>query len=82
MLGKPVVHFDRGDTLSYDPLFELEDFKWTVDAVADLNAILNEIRTLPDQEYYVLQERARQYVMEYFWRPQDNSMSQFLPMEV
>jgi hypothetical protein len=82
MLGKPVVHFDRGDTLSYDPLFELEDFKWTVDAVADLNAILNEIRTLPDQEYYVLQERARQYVMEYFLRPQDNSMSQFLPMEV
>ncbi|SVD29177.1 uncharacterized protein METZ01_LOCUS382031, partial [marine metagenome] len=30
MVGKPIIHFDRGDLLNYDPLFEFADFKWQV----------------------------------------------------
>ena len=82
MLGKPVIHFDRGDSLSYDPLFELEDFKWTVAGNTDLNTILTAIRRLADHEYSMLQQRARDYVMDYFRPVNDDSMSKFLPKEV
>jgi surface carbohydrate biosynthesis protein (TIGR04326 family) len=82
MLGKPVIHFDRGDLLSYDPLFELEDFKWRVTDGEDLNNILYAIRELPDHEYSNLQETAREYVTNYF-RPVDNdNLAKFLPKEV
>jgi hypothetical protein len=82
MLGRPVIHFDRGDSLSYDPLFELEDFKWRVSDGTDLTSIVSVIRDLPDEEYCTLQGRARRYVMDYFRQADDHAMSQFLPMEV
>jgi surface carbohydrate biosynthesis protein (TIGR04326 family) len=82
MLGKPVIHFDRGDLLSYDPLFELGDFKWRVSDRVDLKHILSEIRELPDHEYSQLQETARRYVTDYFRPVDDNSLTKFLPKEV
>jgi hypothetical protein len=82
MLGRPVIHFDRGDLLSYDPLFELDAFKWRVSDGTDLTSILGAIRDLPDEEYCMLQGRARRYVMDYFRQADDYSMSQFLPPEV
>ena len=82
MLGRPVIHFDRGDLLSYDPLFELDAFKWRVSDGTDLTRIVRVIRDLPDEEYCMLQGRARRYVMDYFRQADDHSMSQFLPPEV
>lgn len=82
MLGRPVINFDRGDPLSYDPLFELKDFKWRVSDGIDLPSTLGVIRGLSDQEYCMLQERARRYVMNYFRPVDDDAMSQFLPREV
>jgi hypothetical protein len=82
MLGRPVIHFDRGDLLSYDPLFELDAFKWRVSDVTDLTSIVGVIRDLPDEEYCTLQGRARRYAMNYFWPADDHAMSQFLPPEV
>jgi hypothetical protein len=78
MLGRPVIHFDRGDLLSYDPLFELQDFKWRVSVGIDLSSVLDVIRRLSDQEYYKLQERARNYVTNYFRPADDDSLSQFM----
>lgn len=82
MLGRPVIHFDRGDLLSYDPLFELDAFKWRVSDGTDLTSIVRVIRDLPDGEYCTLQGRARRYVMDYFRQTDDHAMSQFLPPEV
>ena len=81
MLGRPVIHFDRGDLLSYDPLFELEDFKWVATARTDLGNILGTIRALSNLEYCKLQERARHYVMKYFLPADNDAMSKFLPSE-
>jgi hypothetical protein len=82
MMGRPVIHFDRGDVLSYDPLFDLESFKWKVTALDDLSHVIDSIRGMSDHEYYKLQKSARQYIMNYFHPISDITLSQFLPKEV
>ena len=42
MMEKPLIHFDRGNFLSYDPLFEFDDFKWTVRKSQELSPVLAE----------------------------------------
>ena len=79
MMGKPLIHFDRGDFLSYDPLFEFDDFKWRVRENQDLCSVLNDIRNLSEEESIVLKEKGRNYIRSYFHEVDDNSMSKFLP---
>ncbi len=79
MMGKPLIHFDRGDLLSYDPLFEFNDFKWTVGKNKDLHTVLEEIRNLSDEKHAVLSERGRNYISSYFNKVNEKSMSKFLP---
>ena len=79
MMGKPLVHFDRGDFLSYDPLFEFNDFKWTVGKNQDLHSVLEGIRNLTEDRRAVLKERGRNYIRSYFYKVDDKSMSKFLP---
>ena len=40
MVGKPIIQFDRGDLLNYDPLFEFVDFKWQVQRKDSLKKII------------------------------------------
>ncbi|MBU2265600.1 MAG: hypothetical protein KJ977_01025, partial [Candidatus Omnitrophica bacterium] len=42
-IGKPVIHFDRGEILSYDPLFDCRHLKWVVHKEDSLKAKLDEI---------------------------------------
>jgi len=79
MMGKPLIHFDRGDLLSYDPLFEFDDFKWTTTKSQDLRSVLEEIRGLSEEESAVLKEKGRNYIRSYFHKVDDKSMSKFLP---
>jgi surface carbohydrate biosynthesis protein (TIGR04326 family) len=82
MMGRPVIHFDRGDVLSYDPLFALECFKWAVSAQDDLLPILRQILQLPDKIYNELSDTARRYVKAYFQPVNEEAMGSFLPTEV
>jgi len=77
-MGKPVVHYDDGSLLSYDPLFELEDFKWRVQAPQRLAPVLEEIALLPDGEYASRLRAARQYIAEYFHPVTPAAMNIFL----
>ena len=77
-MGKPVVHYDNGSVLSYDPLFELKDLKWRVQAPQPLAAVLDEIALLPDGEYASRLQAARQYVADYFYPVTPQAMSAFL----
>ena len=49
--GLPVVHFDEGNYLSYDPLFELTQFKWIIKNINDLEIIINKINKLNNSEF-------------------------------
>lgn len=79
MIGRPIIHFDRGDALSYDPLFEIDAFHWTVrrgDAIADVMA---EIEALSDDDYGSQQRRAAEYIKEYFIPVSENVISRAVP---
>ncbi|MGK5091537.1 hypothetical protein WDW89_05900 [Deltaproteobacteria bacterium TL4] len=82
MLGRPVIHFDRGDIFSYDSAFELEDFKWTVFINDDLGPILKEIQNLSDESYKILQTKAINYVKAYFHPVNVKAMALFLNKEL
>jgi hypothetical protein len=77
ILGLPVIHYDRGDTLSYDPLFDLEDFKWKLNKNDNILETINEIVSLSEKEYYRLASSAKKYILSYFHPVTDDSLSLF-----
>jgi len=79
LAGKPVIHFRQNDIFSFDPLFNLEAFKWTVDASTNLQVCLEAIRALADEDYYASQEKAAEYVRNYFHPVDTNALRLFLP---
>ena len=78
MMGRPVIHFDRGDVLGYDPLFEFEDLKWVVDRNSSIQEIISDIQRLEDQEYLGLSNQGRSYVKQYLSKVNDLAMEYFL----
>ena len=78
MVGKPIIHFDRGDLLNYDPLFEFSDFKWKVQRKDSLHTIIQNIQALPETLYCEHQQQGRKYVEQYFFPVTDGNMSKFL----
>jgi len=77
-LGKPVIHFDQDDFLSYDPLFDLIDFKWVINSREDIINVLNQIDDIPEKDFMYLRERAQRYVIDYHHPVTDAAMSPFL----
>ncbi|HPN89023.1 MAG TPA: hypothetical protein PLH56_06775 [Candidatus Omnitrophota bacterium] len=65
-MGKPVIHFDNGSLLSYDPLFRCPFFKWNVSAKDDLKKTLEEIDSLSGDDYNILRLKAKEYLEKYF----------------
>jgi hypothetical protein len=77
-LGKPAIHFNQDDILSYDPLFDLADFKWVISSQDDIMDLFDKIRIMPDNKFEELQARARHYVIEYHNPVSKESLSPFL----
>ncbi len=78
MMGIPVIHFDRGDSISYDPLFDLDFFKWTVYDGVNLAETVAIIKNLSAEEYELEQNLAKHYVKEYFKSVSHCAMAGFL----
>lgn len=66
MIGKPVIHFDLGTTLSFDPLFECPHLKWTINSTSDLISILKHIDALTATDFQFQYKTAQQYLNTYF----------------
>lgn len=77
-LGKPVIHFNPDDFLSYDPLFDLKDFKWVVNSQNDILEVMNQINDIPDNKFKELSDRARRYVIAYHNLVSKDTLSPFL----
>ncbi len=65
-MGKPVIHFDTGSMLSYDPLFELDQFKWVAGESSDLLGLIDSIYALSDEAYRLQCAEAKAYIADYF----------------
>lgn len=79
MIGTPLIHFDKGEMLSYDPLFQFTDFKWVVSSALPLASVVDDIESLSDHEYDQLAAAGREYVEAYFHPVNEQNMASFLP---
>ncbi|MEW6219289.1 MAG: hypothetical protein AB1634_07085 [Thermodesulfobacteriota bacterium] len=79
MIGRPVVHFDKGDVISYDPLFALDAFKWTVSSASSLADIVRDIEALAPADYHQRRQAARAYVASYLSAAEDQLLLGFVP---
>ena len=77
-MGKPVIHFDNGNILSFDPLFDCSHLKWTVSRDKDLGSVLKEIDLLDPEEYEHQKTEAKTYLQHYFYPVTDENLSHFL----
>ena len=78
MMGKPIIHFDPGDILSYDPLFECHHLKWVVSKHTNLSKVIEEIYDMSDEEYCLQLRQAKDYLDDYFYRITDQRLSEFI----
>ena len=78
MVGKPIIQFDRGDLLNYDPLFEFTDFKWQVQMKDSLQKIIQKIQALPETQYCKHQQQGRKYMEQYFYPVTKENLKKFL----
>lgn len=78
MMGKPIIHFDMGHILSYDPLFECTHLKWVVDKNSDLVQVLKRIYDLSDAEFAQEYKLAREYLESYFYRVTEERLDKFV----
>lgn len=77
LMGKPVIHFDQGNILSFDPLFECPHLKWTAQAGTTLQPLINQIDALSDTEFNAQKEKARGYLLDYFYPINDENLIRF-----
>ena len=78
MMGKPIVHFNSGEILSYDPLFECHHLKWVVSQQAPLLRVIEEIYNMSDEEYNLQFKQAREYLDDYFYKITDERLGEFI----
>jgi len=76
-MGRPVVHFDNGSIVSYDPLFECNDLKWTVSREESLVAKIEEIHMLSDENFYIQRDSSQAYLKQYFYPITGESLEKF-----
>jgi len=76
--GLPVVNVEFDSFLSQDPLFCFCDFKWTVNKPNELTFALESINNLTDDEYYVRQGKAFEFIKKYFYPINDQNLESFL----
>lgn len=77
-LGKPVIHYDMGSILNYDPLFQCGEFKWVVTKRDSLRKAILVIDGLSDEEFTAKQKKAKDYLNRYFFPVTDDTLSRFL----
>lgn len=76
--GKPIIHFDTGSLLSFDPLFECPHLKWVVTKNDALSTVIEKIYSLPDEEYDRQLARAKTYLSNYFHPVSPENLQKFI----
>ena len=77
MNGIPAVHLAIDTPLNADPISSLSTGKWSVSSPSELQAALKEIETLEDNQRQAAVETAKQYSLQYFAKPDAESVKKF-----
>lgn len=65
-LGKPVINFNPGELLSWDPLFKCNALKWTITPDGRLPDAIRVIEHMDETTYQQEVKKARQFISAYF----------------
>ncbi len=76
--GVPLIHYDVGRLLSFDPLFECHDLKWVVSEKKSLKKTLDAIAVMPGPELAKAKERAFDYLNNYFHPVTNENLDKFI----
>jgi hypothetical protein len=76
--GRPVIHYNIGSILNYDPLFESYDLKWVVNERDELGAVLERISKLDNEEFTSRWEKSKIYLDSYFHEVTEENMKEFI----
>ena len=77
-LGIPIIHFDTGSLLSYDPLFEFKEFKHIVNTNSRLGDVLDKIFGMNSDEMSMYRDWAGEYIDRYFYLVTEENLELFL----
>jgi len=77
-MGIPIIHYDMQSVLSYDPMFECNDFKWIVTENDSLLDKIEYIYSLNDNEYYNRAQKAKNYINRYFHPVTEENLKKFI----
>ena len=77
-MGIPVIHYEMDTALSFDPLYNFNDFKWNVVDNESFKNVLTQIDNLSDVSYNKLQLKSDKFISEYFIETKDNLLQKFL----
>lgn len=77
-VGRPVIHYNIGSILNYDPLFENSNLKWVVSENDRLVATLEKITGLTNEEFDSRMEKTLKYLNTYFHPINDENLKEFI----
>lgn len=77
-LGMPLIHFDVGSWLSFDPLFRCLHLKWIVTDRTPLPDVFNLVDALSDEEYDFQARKAKEYLKKYFFPVSEQNLKKFV----
>ena len=75
--GKPVIHFNQGGILSYDPLFECLSLKWVATSDSSLVQLFKVIESMSDAAWDQEQKSAREYIKQYLYPVDQEGFAKF-----
>ncbi len=76
--GVPAIHLAVDSPLSGDPMEELTSFKWAVSSSSDLIAVVEEIKSLSQEQRREQLEYAEKFLKKYFAAPTQNCLKLFI----
>jgi len=76
--GMPVMCINIDNALNADPLFDFSSFKWQVNSPHELETVVNEINTLSEDDFRLRQAKAVEYVKDYFYPVNQDTLAKFM----
>lgn len=82
LIGKPLINFNQGDALSFDPLFDYNESKWTINNDTIIMDVINEINRIDKKNLVKKLNFGRSYAKKYFAKEDSKLLKYFLPKNV
>jgi len=77
-MGKPVIHFDMGSVLSFDPLGECSNLRWVVNKNSSFKEAIEEIKSLTDDKFNQQRAVAKVHLQSYFNSVTEDNLVKFV----